>query len=234
MKVPILKINRFDFGEMIMKNNDLKNKEELIVVETVENTENIAEERDVRIPVKHPDNPGVSSFLKALYDPTELSQKTGKIQWFFFPLLPAFCFALFASQLFFENVGTGVRAGNFLIVPIGALCGYALTLIGCLLMFVILKIMRRKFSFKDSVAVLSGCFVGPVLLEILGTVVNIVSPFPTSVNIGAFGLFAFMIPLSYFTAKNSKGKIFPMVWLTIIAVLNVVIICLMIKVGGVA
>ena len=66
MKVPILKINRFDFGEMMMENNDLKNTEELIVVEAVENTENIAEERDVRIPVKHPDNPGVSSFLKAL------------------------------------------------------------------------------------------------------------------------------------------------------------------------
>ncbi len=221
-----------------MENNDDKKMElssdELVVVESVENSEEIAEEADVQIPVKHPDNPKVGSFIKALYDPTDLSRRTGKIQWFFFPLLPALCFALFALQLFLENVGTGVRAGNFLIVPIGALCGYALTLVGCLLMFIVLKLMRNKFSFKDSVAVLSGSFVGPILLELIGTVVNIATPFQTSVNLGAFGLFAFMIPMSYFTAKNSKGKIIPMVLLTFISVLNVLIICLMIKVGGVA
>lgn len=215
-------------------NKKIDAPDDLVAVETVENSENIAEEVDVEIPVKHPDNPQVGSFLKALYDPTELSQKTGKIQWFFFPLLPALSFALFAFQLFLENFGTGVRAGNFLIVPIGALCGYALTLVGCLLMFAVLKLMRGKFSFKDSVAVLSGSFVGPVIIELAGTLVNIITPFPTSVNLGAFGLFAFMIPLSYFTAKNSKGKILPMAWLTFISVLNVVIICLMIKVGGVA
>ena len=137
-------------------------------------------------------------------------------------------------QLFFENFGTDVRAGNFLIVPIGALCGYALAFIGCLLMFAVFKFMRDKISFKDSAAVLSGSFVGAVLIEVVGIFVNIITPFPTSVNLGVFGLFAFMIPMSYFTAKKSKGKIMPTVFLTFISLLNVLIICLMIKVGGVA
>ncbi len=216
---------------MTSENNSIENVNEEIVI--VDNDGDIAEE-SASIPVKHPDNPTLWSFLKALYDPTDLSRKTGKIQWFLFPILPAVCYALFALQLFLENVGTGVRAGNFLIVPIGALCGYALTLISCLILFIVFKIMRKKSSFKNSVAVISGSFVGSVLLEIISLIINICTPLPTAANLGAFGIFFFMIPLTCFTAKNSKGKVVYILLLSLISVINVVLLCLMIKVGGVA
>lgn len=219
---------------MTSDNKNIDNiNNDLVIVENDENNENIQTEPS-KIPVKHPDNPTFGSFLKALYDPSDLAGKTGKIQWFFFPFLPALCYALFALQLFLENVGSGVRAGNFLIVPIGALCGYAFTLVSCLILFLVFKAMRHKFSFKESVAVLSGSFVGAVLVEIIGLAVNIFTPVHTSVNFGAFGLFVFMVPLSCFTVKNSKGKILASVLLTVISIINIIILCLMIKVGGVA
>lgn len=217
-------------------------KEEIVVVEStdkensviaeVEVPENEVEEA-VRIPVKQKENPGVWSFVKAIYDPTELSQKTGSVPWFFFPLLPAVSFLLYSLQIFFEGL-EGFVFADILILPIGALCGYAIALVGCLLMLGIFKIMRMKFSFTDSVAVISACFIAPVVIQFLATVINIFTPFSTTGNIGAFGLFSFMIPLSCYTVKNGKGKILPIVWLTIIALINTVIICLMLKAVGVA
>jgi len=181
--------------------------------------------------VKHPDFPDIKSFLKAIYDPTDISQKTGKIQWFFFPLLPALCYGLFALHLFIENNGTGIPAGNFLIVPIGALCGYAFTLLSCIIMFVLFKIMKYKFSFKTWVAALSGSFVGATLIGIIMIVLNIFIKIPTSF---ALGIFIFMIPLSIFTVKNCKGKTLPTICLSLISIFNIVILCLMIKVGGIS
>lgn len=212
-----------------MENNE--RKDEII---SVENLDTVEEEVQVEYKVKHPENPSFMNFLKALFDPTELAHNTGRIQWFLFPLLPAFSFALFALQLFFENVGTGAPAGNFLIFPIGALCGYALTLFGGLLLFATFKFIGQKNSFGVSVAVVSSCFVGAALIEILGLLINIITPISTSSNLGALGLFAFMVPLSLFTVKNGNGKILPTVLLTVVSLLNVVIVCLMLKVGGVA
>lgn len=210
--------------------NENERKEDII---PVENIEEVVEEVDIDYKVKYPDNPSFISFLKALIDPTELAYKTGKIQWFLFPLLPALSFALFALQLFLENVGADVPAGNFLIFPIGALCGYALALFSGMLLFFAFRFFGQKLPFDVSVAVVSGCFVGASLIEIFSLLINLITPLSTSANLGALGIFSFMVPLSLFTVKNGKGKILPTIWLSVISLLNVIILCLMLKVGGI-
>lgn len=202
--------------------------EEIMVAET-ETDEN--GEAQKAVPICKIPSPDLKSIIKAAYDPVDLSYRTGGLQWFFMPLLPALCFFLFSVQLFSENFGTGVRAGNPLILLVGALAGYSFALIGSIIVFAVFRSSEQKMSFAYSVALLSGCFVAPTFIELVGAALKLFIRYPVSTNIGVFGMLYFMVPLSFFTVKNSGGKLLPVLCLTVVLLVNAVIWCLMIKIG---